>query len=101
MGITTKLRTARIVSWVCLLAGLAILGRMIPLGLSGEAGKVKVYYVLFMLAVTTGVVATLKYYYLKSKIQTYDLGKDIEMKTLEKTGQHIKEEETKQKRISE
>jgi cytochrome bd-type quinol oxidase subunit 2 len=93
MGISARIRTARIASWVCLVVCVVILGRMIPLGLSGEAGKVKVYFALFLIAAIIGIIATLLYYYWKSKIQTYDLAANMEMKTLEQTGQQIREEE--------
>lgn len=96
MGITTKLRVARIVSWACLLIALLIVIRMVPLGLAGEAGKVKFYFAFFILSVIAGVAATLLYYYLKSKIRTYDLSTDIEMKTLAQSGQRIREKDERE-----
>jgi|GEM_PF-6026260 len=56
--------------------------RMVPAGLAGDVGKVKFYFAWVAAGCIIGIPATIAYYYVRAKAETYSPSDAIEIQTL-------------------
>lgn len=84
MSSTTKQRVSGILSLLSAIAIVYCISRMIPYGLSGEVGKVKLWFSLLVVALVIGLPSGVTYYFFQRN-QTGDRELErqrIEMHTL-------------------
>lgn len=69
----SKQRRARIISIACLIFVVFCMSRMIPYGLNGEAGKVKLYFFLIMIAIIVAIPNAIAYQYYRDMEENEDI----------------------------